>query len=129
MPTWTLKTKFTFDSAHFIEGYDGKCGRMHGHTYTVEMIAKSNKLNPSKWLKTPDMVCDFNELKWPGKDALKGGLDHGVLNDLMEVNTTAERIAEFIHQETMKRVPEGIRLRVILWETPTSCVEYTDEDE
>lgn len=129
MPTWTLKTKFTFDSAHFIEGYDGKCGRMHGHTYTVEMHARSKKLNPSKWLATPDMVCDFNELKWPAKDSTKGGLDHGVLNDLMEVNTTAERIAEFIHQETMKRIPAGIQLRVIVWETPTSCVEYIDEDE
>lgn len=129
MPTWTLKTKFTFDSAHFIEGYDGKCGRMHGHTYTVEMIAKSNKLNPSKWLATPDMVCDFNELKWPAKDATKGGLDHGVLNDLMDINTTAERIAEFIHIETIKRIPDDIRLKVIVWETPTSCVEYTSEDE
>ena len=97
MPTWTLHTEFKFDAAHYIDGYDGKCGRMHGHSYKVKMTAKSNKLNPSQYLKTPDMVCDFKELKWAAKDSEKGGFDHGVLNELISENTTAERIAEFIH--------------------------------
>ncbi|MBO6620804.1 MAG: 6-carboxytetrahydropterin synthase [Balneola sp.] len=129
MPTWTLHTEFKFDAAHFIEGYDGKCGRMHGHSYKVKISAKSNKLNPSAYLKTDDMVCDFKELKWAAKDADKGGLDHGFLNDLIEANTTAERIAEFIHTETTKRIPTGIDLKVIVWETETCWVEYTDKDE
>lgn len=129
MPTWTLHTEFKFDAAHFIEGYDGKCGRMHGHSYKVKISAKSNKLNPSAYLNTDDMVCDFKELKWAAKDADKGGLDHGFLNDLIEANTTAERIAEFIHTETLKRIPAGIDLKVIVWETETCWVEYTDKDE
>ncbi len=128
MPTWTLHTEFKFDAAHFIEGYDGKCGRMHGHSYKVKMTAKSNKLNPSAYLKTEDMVCDFKELKWAAKDSEKGGFDHGILNDLISVNTTAERIAEYIHQETMRRIPDGIDLTVIVWETDTCWVEYTDKD-
>ena len=129
MPTWTLHTEFKFDAAHFIEGYSGKCGRMHGHSYKVKISAKSNKLNPSAYLNTDDMVCDFKELKWAAKDADKGGLDHGFLNDLIEANTTAERIAEFIHTETTKRIPAGIDLKVIVWETDTCWVEYTDKDE
>ena len=128
MPTWTLHTKFKFDAAHFIDGYDGKCGRMHGHTYKVHMKAKSHKLNPSAYLKTSDMVCDFKELKWAAKDSERGGFDHGVLNDLMQENTTAERIAEYIHQETKKRIPSGIELEVTVWETETSWVSYTDAD-
>lgn len=128
MPTWTLNTEFKFDAAHFIDGYDGKCGRMHGHSYKVQMVAKSHKLNPSAYLDTDDMVCDFKELKWAAKDSKKGGLDHGVLNELMPVNTTAERIAEYIHQETKKRIPDDIDLRVIVWETETCWVEYTDKD-
>lgn len=128
MPTWTLRTEFKFDAAHLIEGYDGKCGRMHGHTYKVLMTAKSHKLNPSAYLNTDDMVCDFKELKWAAKDSEKGGLDHGVLNDLMPVNTTAERIAEYIHQETMKRIPADIDLTVTVWETESSWVEYNDKD-
>tara|TARA_Y100001935_G_C17311374_1_gene516623 strand:- start:10282 stop:10671 length:390 start_codon:yes stop_codon:yes gene_type:complete len=128
MPTWILNTEFKFDAAHYIDGYNGKCGRMHGHTYKVKVTAKSHKLNPSAYLDTDDMVCDFSELKWAAKDSEKGGLDHGVLNELLEVNTTAERIAEFIHAETKRRIPEGIDLTVTVWETDTSWVEYTDQD-
>ena len=128
MSTWTLHTEFKFDAAHFIDGYNGKCGRMHGHTYKVHMKAKSHKLNPSAYLKTSDMVCDFKELKWAAKDSERGGFDHGVLNDLMQENTTAERIAEYIHQETKKRIPSGIELEVTVWETETSWVSYTDKD-
>lgn len=128
MPTWILNTEFKFDAAHYIDGYNGKCGRMHGHTYKVHMKAKSNKLNPSAYLGTSDMVCDFKELKWAAKDSKKGGFDHGVLNDLMQENTTAERIAEYIHQETKKRIPSDIELEVTVWETETSWVSYTDND-
>ncbi|CAN5248902.1 6-carboxytetrahydropterin synthase QueD [soil metagenome] len=128
MPTWVLHTEFKFDAAHYIDGYDGKCGRMHGHTYKVHIKAASNKLNPSKYLKTSDMVCDFKELKWAAEDSEKGGMDHSVLNDIIPVATTAERIAEFIHNETKKRIPADIDLHVTVWETETSWVEYTDKD-
>lgn len=128
MPKWTLHTEFKFDAAHLIEGYDGKCGRMHGHSYKVRMSAESNKLNPSKYLESADMVCDFRELKWASKDKTKGGLDHSVLNEELPVATTAERIAEFIHKETSSRIPDGIDLKVTVWETEDCWVEYTDED-
>lgn len=128
MPTWTLNTEFTFDAAHSIRGYDGKCARMHGHTYRVRITAKSHKLNPSRYLKTPDMVCDFGELKWAAKDSTKGGFDHGILDELIPKVTTAERIAEYIHNETQKRIPDGIELVVTVWETPNSWVEYRGDD-
>jgi len=128
MPTWKLHTEFTFDAAHFIDGYDGKCGRMHGHTYKVHITAKSHKLNPSKYLDTPDMVCDFKELKWAAADGKKGGLDHTVLNESIPVPTTAERIAEYIHKETKNKIPADIILTVTVWETENSWVEYTDEN-
>ncbi|MCH8569399.1 MAG: 6-carboxytetrahydropterin synthase [Balneolales bacterium] len=127
MPRWKLNTEFTIDSAHFIEGYDGKCGRMHGHTYKIRMTAVSSKLNPSAYLSTPDMVCDFKELKWAASDVEKGGLDHAVLNEIIKEKTTAERIAEYLHKETIKRVPDGIHLTVTVWETENSWVEYSEE--
>lgn len=128
MPTWKLNTEFTFDAAHLIEGYDGKCGRMHGHTYRVRIQAKSHKLNPSRYLDSPEMVCDFRELKWAADDAEKGGLDHSVLNDKLPCATTAERIAEHLHKETSKRIPDDIELTVTVWETEDNWVEYTDKD-
>lgn len=128
MPTWTLHTEFKFDAAHFIEGYDGKCGKMHGHSYKVLIAAKSHKLNPPKYLKSADMVCDFKELKWAASTGEKGGLDHTVLNEEIPGLTTAERIAEYIHKETKARIPGGIDLTVTIWETDKSWVEYTDKD-
>jgi len=128
MPTWTLNTEFKFDAAHKIDGYDGKCGRMHGHSYKVHLKAKSHKLNPSKYLDSADMVCDFAELKWAAKEPAEGGLDHSVLNEELPVSTTAERIAEYIHKETMKRIPDDIKLKVTVWETENSWVEYTEEN-
>lgn len=127
MPTWILNTEFTFDAAHSISDYDGKCGRMHGHTYRVRVTAKSHQLNPSRYLETPDMVCDFRELKWAAKDSEKGGFDHGVLDDLIPEKTTAERIAEYIHKTTSERIPDNIELMVTVWETENSWVEYTDK--
>lgn len=127
-PTWTLHTEFEFEAAHFIEGYDGKCGRMHGHSYKVHVKATSHRLNPSKYLDTDDMVCDFRELKWAAKSPAKGGLDHSVLNEEMPVNPSAERIAEFIYKETARRIPDGIGLHITVWETDTCWVEYTEDD-
>lgn len=128
MPTWTLHTEYTFDAAHRIEGYDGKCGRMHGHRYKVHIAAKSRTLNPSTYLEDADMVCDFRDLKWAAKGPEKGGLDHSDLNKELPVNPTAERIAEYIYKETRNRIPEGIDLHITVWETENSWVEYTEDD-
>lgn len=126
MGMWKLCTEFTIDSAHAIEGYNGKCARLHGHTYRIRFEATSNRLFPSKYLNSSDMVCDFRELKWAAADAEKGGLDHANLNDILPGITSAERLAEFLHTETKKRIAEEISLKVTVWETPNSWVEYTD---
>ncbi|HEX3048027.1 MAG TPA: 6-carboxytetrahydropterin synthase, partial [Bacillota bacterium] len=36
--------QFTFDSAHYLPGYDGKCKNMHGHTWRVEVGIKGKHL-------------------------------------------------------------------------------------
>ncbi|AEB11408.1 6-pyruvoyl trahydropterin synthase family protein [Marinithermus hydrothermalis] len=128
MPRWKLVTEFTFDSAHYITDYDGPCGRMHGHTYRVRVEATSDRLYPSAHTPHPVMVADFKTLRWAKKDVTEGGLDHAVLNEVLppEYATTAEMIAKYIHDETKRRLPEGVRLKVTVWETPTSWVEYED---
>lgn len=130
MPKWTLSTEFTFDAAHFIRDYDGPCGRMHGHTYRVRIEATSSQLHASEYCPHPVMVADFRTLRWAKQDLLKGGLDHAVLNEVLpqEYETTAERIAQYIHEKTKKQVPEGVKLKVLVSETPSSWVEYEDDE-
>ena len=132
---WKLSSEFTFDSAHVITGYDGPCGRLHGHTYRVRMELTSDRLRPSAHVKRAIMVADFKTLKWAKKDVDAGGLDHAYLNDLPDLgdDTTAEVISAYIHRKTMDRVraylpgcDDGadLRLHVTLWETPDSSCEY-----
>ncbi|HLG25340.1 MAG TPA: 6-carboxytetrahydropterin synthase QueD, partial [Candidatus Gracilibacteria bacterium] len=80
--------EFSFDSAHFLTNYYGKCERMHGHTYrlsvTLEGAVQSNGL-----------VIDFVVLKRIVKKRVLDALDHCLLNDVLE-NPSAERIAVWI---------------------------------
>ena len=129
MAKWKLSTEFTFDAAHFIRDYDGPCGRMHGHTYRVRIEAVAHQLHASEFCPHPAMVADYRTLRWAKKDALKGGLDHCVLNDVMPdgYETTAEMIAMFIHEKTMKMLPKSVKLKVAVSETPNSWAEYESE--
>jgi 6-pyruvoyltetrahydropterin/6-carboxytetrahydropterin synthase len=129
MPKWKLTTEFTFDAAHYIRGYDGPCGRMHGHTYRVRMEATSSQLYASEYCPHPVMVADFRTLRWAKQDLLKGGLDHSVLNEVLPegYETTAEMIAQYIYEKTKKQLPSDVKLKVAVSETPTSWAEYEDD--
>lgn len=129
MPTWKITTEFTFNAAHYIRDYDGPCGRMHGHTYTVRIEASSHELHSSEYCPHSVMVTDFRTLRWAKQDVLKGGLDHCTLNEVLPdgYETTAEMIAQYIHEKTKTKVPDGVKLKVAVSETPNSWVEYTDD--
>ncbi|MCZ2201953.1 6-carboxytetrahydropterin synthase [Cylindrospermopsis raciborskii] len=129
MPRWKLSTEFTFDSAHYIKDYKGPCGRMHGHTYKVKIEVTSSQLHSSEYCPHPFMVADFKSLRWAKKDVTQGGLDHCVLNEVLppEYETTAEMIAKYIYDETKRRLPTGVKLKVAVSETPNSWAEYEDD--
>lgn len=55
MTTATIKT--SFDAAHILQGYAGKCGNLHGHTYKLEVTVSSDEANKM------GMVVDYNTLK------------------------------------------------------------------
>lgn len=54
-----LKKEFTFDAAHRLERYRGKCEALHGHTYRLAVTLKGHR-------DDDDMVFDFTELKKGG---------------------------------------------------------------
>lgn len=58
---YILKTEQSFDSAHFLSGYDGKCSNIHGHRWTVEIEIQSETLNSTGKLR--GMIVDFGDLK------------------------------------------------------------------
>lgn len=62
---YILETEQSFDSAHFLSGYKGKCSNLHGHRWRVVARIAMDELN--KEGQTRDMVIDFGDFK----DALK----------------------------------------------------------
>ena len=39
-----LKTSASFDSAHFLSGYQGKCSNLHGHRWKIEVTVGQETL-------------------------------------------------------------------------------------
>ncbi|HVE46157.1 MAG TPA: 6-carboxytetrahydropterin synthase QueD [Acidimicrobiales bacterium] len=104
---------FTFDAAHELPWHPGKCRRLHGHTYRLEVSVEGP-------LDENGIVLDFDDLSTVVRREVLERFDHRFLNDLME-NPTAELLA----QDTWKHLEAaGLALvRLRLWETPESSVE------
>jgi 6-pyruvoyltetrahydropterin/6-carboxytetrahydropterin synthase len=53
---------FTFETAHVLYNYDGKCKNMHGHSYKLFVTVKGKPVND---LENPKngMVVDFGDIK------------------------------------------------------------------
>jgi len=112
-----VSKKFSFDAAHYLPNYKGKCHNLHGHRWTVELACKGEV--------APDtgMVIDFNELK-KFCNIFEEKFDHTCLNDILP-NPTAENICSYVYDEfNMWCVAHGLRFEHIrIWETPNSMVE------
>ena len=64
---YKIRIEESFDSAHFLAGYDGKCSNLHGHRWRIVMEAKADKLHEEgqlrEWLRIfGDIRRDLKEL-------------------------------------------------------------------
>ncbi|WP_406692786.1 6-carboxytetrahydropterin synthase [Saccharopolyspora sp. ID03-671] len=113
---------FTFDAAHCLPSLpaDHKCSRLHGHTYTVEIVLSAASLTP------PGFVTDFGELR-PLRQYLDTTMDHQHLNKVLDIEPTSENLARHIADWFRANVEPTIPARletVRVHETPTSWAEY-----
>ncbi len=115
-----------FEAAHCIRDYPGKCSRLHGHNWKVEVLVSGSKLNKL------GMIIDFRELKEEVNKVIMT-LDHYYLNEteaFSEINPTAENIAKYIFDELVSKpaFSQDIKVRAIrVWESPHSAVTYCQE--
>ncbi len=116
---------FTFDAAHNLTNYKGKCEALHGHTYRLEVTVCGNIDQLDNGL-----LMDFGDLKELVNREVLSKLDHSYLNDHFEQPST-ELIALWI-LETLKPYVEELGLAltsVKLFETATSWVEIREETQ
>ncbi len=120
---YTVSVQAHYDAAHFLRNYKGKCERLHGHRYVVEVALQSAELNES------GIAFDFVDVKRSLRE-LVDELDHRNLNELpqfAEIETSAENQARYFFESLKERLPpeqaEGL-LYARVWETPTQWAQY-----
>jgi len=69
---------FTFETAHVLYNYDGKCKNMHGHSYKLFVTVKGAPINNLQDPKN-GMVVDFGDIKKIVKEHIVDIWDHAVL--------------------------------------------------
>lgn len=112
--------EFGFEAAHRLphvpEGH--KCGRLHGHSYRVELHVRGPVRADTGW------VMDFADLSTAFKP-LHDQLDHHYLNEIPGLeNPTSEILACWIWQRLAQELPLAA---VVVRETCTSGCIYRGE--
>ena len=113
---WTLKVRDKFQAAHFLREYKGKCEKVHGHTFQVEVAIRVSELDRT------GLGYDFTEIK----KALAGALpDHTLLNEAFNFNPSAENIARHLYGELKRSYPVK---SVTVWESDDASATYSEDD-
>jgi 6-pyruvoyltetrahydropterin/6-carboxytetrahydropterin synthase len=108
-PVMLVTKEFVFDAAHNLPNYKGKCERLHGHTWKLQVTVKA-EVDPSS-----GMAFDFVDLKAVVKERVIDVLDHAYVNDFIE-HPSAENLCLFVWQ----KCSDLPLWEVKVWETPTS---------
>ena len=129
---YILSSEASFDAAHFLTNYIGKCKNIHGHRWRVIASIKGDVSN--------GMVVDFNIIKKDLKE-LCDYFDHtfiveegslkkelfDLLNEeftlrVVPFRTTAENFSKYFYDELSKKYDVE---EICVYETPNNCRRYT----
>lgn len=142
-----LTKSFTFEMAHALEGYDGECKNLHGHSFRLEVTLRGTPLHQPGHPKD-GMVMDFKDLKKLVQAQVLNVFDHALaLNEstpatlvetlgkhyekvvLLPFQPTSENMLLLMAAKIRADLPGNVELyRLVLHETATSCAEWCAED-
>ncbi|MCR5564651.1 MAG: 6-carboxytetrahydropterin synthase QueD [Gammaproteobacteria bacterium] len=129
---YVLTSESSFDAAHFLSNYEGKCANIHGHRWRVLASIKGETNN--------GMVVDFNVLKKDLKELCdyfdhsfiveEGSLESNLVSQLQEkfllrivpFRTTAENFAKYFYDKLSEKYDTE---SVEIYETPTNSCRYS----
>lgn len=145
-----LTKEFTFEAAHMLEGYDGLCREIHGHSYRLFVTVKGE---PESDPESPKygMVMDFGILKRIVNEQIVDRLDHSLTmrnspmaNEilcnmcccdgfqrvvLVDYQPTCENMLADFAERLLGALPDDIELHSLrLHETATSFAEWYASD-
>ncbi|MCX6112101.1 MAG: 6-carboxytetrahydropterin synthase QueD [Proteobacteria bacterium] len=115
---YEIRITSKFNAAHNLRNYNGKCEKLHGHTWKVEVCIEGSKLNETGFL------YDFRVIKGATKEVLER-FDHAYINEISpfdKINPTAENLASVIYEELKKQFPQ--LKEVTVWESEDASATY-----
>jgi 6-pyruvoyltetrahydropterin/6-carboxytetrahydropterin synthase len=117
-----IRRRFHFEAAHVLPHHLGKCARMHGHSYRLDVAVRGplREDGPAQ-----GMVVDFDDIKRIVRERVVDVLDHRTLNEFDD-NPTVERIVLWAWRHldgTLAGLDE-----LVLWETDDSCAVLRRSD-
>jgi 6-pyruvoyltetrahydropterin/6-carboxytetrahydropterin synthase len=142
-----ITKEFRFEAAHALQGYDGPCKNIHGHSYKLSVTIVGEPVSDVNSPKK-GMVMDFGELEKIIRKSVIDPFDHSfILNSdypVEDFNRSGEAFSNVIlvgYQPTSENLlidiagriknllPSNARLHSLrLRETSTSFAEWFAED-
>lgn len=112
---WRLSVRDEFSAGHALRHYQGKCERLHGHNFGVELCVEGCELTPDT-----ELLLDFKVLKSALRDVLRD-LDHRLLNETPpfdRINPSSENLSRHIWRGVADRLaaspdPQARAVRVV----------------
>ena len=142
-----LTKQFSFEMAHALPAYEGKCHNIHGHSYKLFVTVEGAPLQ-QQGAPTDGMVLDFHQLKEIVNRHIVEQFDHALVlprkgqepDDntdsptqlggyaakliLVDFQPTSENLLLHFARLLNGQLPVGTRLHSLkLYETETSCAE------
>lgn len=122
MEEWLIYKEFRFEAAHRLPHHDGKCSRLHGHSWVGRVYVKGNQLIEEG--SKQGMIMDYGDIKTYLKPLLDNFLDHYYLNETTGLeNPTSEAIAKWVFERLEEAGLPGL-YAVEIQETCTSGTRY-----
>jgi len=113
-----------FSAAHALREYKGKCERLHGHNWHVDLRLAGDRLDAG------GMLLDFTDAKRILGEVLEP-FDHRHLNEVPpfdRLNPSSENIARVVAEAVADRLPKGVLVAsVTAWESDRCAATYRPE--
>ena len=116
--TMRIFKEFIFEAAHRLPNVPAghKCGRLHGHSFRVELHVAGEPDPKTGW------IIDFSDIK-SAFAPIYDRLDHNYLNEIEGLsNPTSEVLAKWLWNEVKPRLPS--LAQILVRETCTSGCIY-----
>lgn len=113
--SWELRVRDRFSAAHFLKEYQGKCEKVHGHTFQVEVVVKVTELDAT------GIGVDFARIKGALAAALP---DHTLLNEVFPFNPSAENLARHFFEVLAEDFPV---IALTVWESEDASATYAQD--